>query len=52
LTHIKQYESGETENLHLHFASKNENEANALAGELVNAFSVVIGYDTIYEAKR
>ena len=52
LTHVSQHEKGGLEYDALHFASEQENEANKMAGELINAFSAVIGYDRIYEGKR
>jgi hypothetical protein len=52
LTHISQQEDRELDLSALHFSSDEEDEANAVAGQLVNAFSAVIGYDIIYEGKR
>jgi len=49
---MMQHEKGGLEHEELHFASTQEDEANKLAGELVNAFSAVIGYEKIYEGKR
>ena len=49
LFHIKQYENGlEVPLSYLHFSSKIEDDANAVAGKLLNAFSGVMGYETIY----
>jgi Zn-dependent peptidase ImmA (M78 family) len=48
--HAKQYELGnEFSHDYLHFDSESEDEANAIAGELVNAYSEVMGHDAIYE---
>jgi Zn-dependent peptidase ImmA (M78 family) len=52
LVHCRQYETAKIEDHELHFASEVENEANAIAGQLLNAFSAVIGYDIIYEGKN
>ena len=52
LNHLSQYERGKFDHDDLHFSSEAEDEANALAGELVNAFSEVMGYDVIYERKN
>jgi len=52
LVHCRQYETEKIEGNELHFASDVENEANAIAGQLLNAFSAVIGYDIIYEGKN
>jgi Zn-dependent peptidase ImmA (M78 family) len=51
MTHMSQYERDEFDHDDLHFSSAAEDDANALAGELVNAFSEVMGYDVIYERK-
>jgi len=48
--HAKQYELGNKfTHDYLHFDNVSEDEANAIAGELVNAYSEVIGHDAIYE---
>jgi len=49
-THLRQVEHGKTpgEN-YLHFSSDLEDNANELAGKLLNAFSQVMGYKTIYD---
>jgi Zn-dependent peptidase ImmA (M78 family) len=52
LTHMMQHEKGGLEYHELHFSSDQEDEANKFAGELLNAFSAVIGYEKIYEGKR
>jgi hypothetical protein len=52
LTHMMQHEKGGLEYDELHFSSDQEDEANKFAGELLNAFSAVIGYDKIYEGKH
>ena len=52
MVHLWQYENDAVETGKLHFASHDEDEANALAGEILNAFGAVIGYDTVYEGKN
>jgi len=52
LSHLAQHENGGIEYDELHFSSDLEDEANKVAGELVNAFSAVVGYDLVYEGKR
>ena len=48
-THLRQFEMGKEPGInYLHFSSELEDGANELAGKLLNAFSEVIGYDTIY----
>lgn len=48
-THLRQFEMGlQTDDKYLHFSSELEDGANELAGKLLNAFSEVMGYDTIY----
>lgn len=47
--HLKQYENGvEPPTNYLHFSSQMEDEANEMAGKLLNAFSEVIGHESIY----
>ena len=47
--HIKQHENGlEIPVDYLHFSSKIEDDANKVAGKLLNAFSGVLGYESIY----
>lgn len=52
LVHMRQEEMGTLDMSAIHFSSDDEDEANAIAGELVNAFSAVLGYDIIYEGRR
>jgi hypothetical protein len=48
-THLRQFEMGmKPDDKYLHFSSELEDGANELAGKLLNAFSEVMGYDTIY----
>lgn len=48
-THLRQFEMGlMPDDKYLHFSSELEDGANELAGKLLNAFSEVMGYDTIY----
>lgn len=35
---------------YLHFDNESEDEANAISGELVNAYSEVMGHERIYES--
>lgn len=51
LAHFSQHEEGEIEGDRLHFSSEYEDEANAFAGQMLNAFSEVIGYEKIFERK-
>jgi hypothetical protein len=48
--HVKQYEAGDLSKHYLHFDNESEDEANELAGELVNAYSEVMGHDRVYES--
>lgn len=49
LFHLKQYENGmDIPITYLHFSSEIEDDANAVAGKLLNAFSGVIGHESIY----
>ena len=49
-THLRQVEHGKTPGEeYLHFSSDLEDNANELAGKLLNAFSQVMGYKTIYD---
>jgi Zn-dependent peptidase ImmA (M78 family) len=49
LSHLRQYENGESPSTnYLHFSSGMEDEANELAGKLLNAFSEVMGHESIY----
>jgi len=54
LVHMNQFEKGQFEpgDSSIHFASSTEDEANKTAGQLVNAFTAVIGYESIYEGKN
>lgn len=48
--HAKQHESGARfSHDFMHFDNELEDEANLLAGELVNAYAEVMGHETIYE---
>jgi hypothetical protein len=51
LSHFSQHENGEVEGERLHFSSEYEDEANAFAGQMLNAFSEVVGYEKIFERK-
>lgn len=52
LAHFSQHENGEVQGERLHFSSEYEDEANAFAGQMLNAFSEVMGYEKIFERKR
>lgn len=52
LSHFSQHEDGEIEGERLHFSSEYEDEANAFAGQMLNAFSEVLGYEKIFERKK
>lgn len=50
LVHAKQHESGDDLSQHfLHFNNEFEDEANLVAGEMLNAYTDVMGHDEIYE---
>jgi len=50
LTHAKQHEIGKDfEHDFTHFDNELEDEANKYAGEMVNAYTEVMGHDRIYE---
>lgn len=51
LAHLSQHEREVFDPDEIHFSSDSEDEANMLAGELVNAFVEVVGYDTLFEGK-
>ncbi len=47
--HLRQYENDvKPPTNYLHFSSRMEDEANEMAGKLLNAFSEVIGHESIY----
>ena len=55
LVHIRQHEKDPDRYrnvLNVHFSSEYEDEANKIAGELINAFTEVVGYDIVYEGKN
>jgi hypothetical protein len=52
LSHFSQHENDEIEGERLHFSSEYEDEANAFAGQMLNAFSEVLGYEKIFERKK
>lgn len=54
LVHLSQFEKGllSFEKANIHFASETEDEANKTAGQLLNAFTAVVGYEKIYEGKN
>lgn len=52
LAHFRQGEAGEVQTDRLHFSSEYEDDANAFAGQMLNAFSEVMGYEKIFERKR
>lgn len=52
LSHMSIFEQGRNEANSLHFSSNIEDEANMLAGELVNAYCEVVGHDKIYGDRR
>jgi len=52
LAHFSQGENNEIEGERLHFSSEYEDEANAFAGQMLNAFSEVMGYEKIFERKK
>lgn len=49
LVHFMQHERGDViAYTDLHFSADHEDEANAMAGQLLNAFADVMGYEEIY----
>jgi len=49
LVHFMQHERGDKiVYSDLHFSADHEDEANAMAGQLLNAFADVIGYEEVY----
>ena len=49
LVHFMQHERGDViDYTDLHFSADHEDEANAMAGQLLNAFADVMGYEEIY----
>lgn len=50
LVHEKQHESGQDlVSYPLHFGNRLEKQANKLAGEILNAYTDVMGHDLVYE---
>lgn len=47
--HAKQHEVGLKFDHYLHFDNDLEDEANSIAGEMVNAYTEVMGHDKLYE---
>lgn len=55
LVHVHQYENdpdGHYEIVDVHFSSDHEDEANMIAGQILNAFTEVVGYDIVYEGRH
>lgn len=50
--HLRQVENNQFPDMkYLHFSSEIEDSANEVAGKLLNAFTEVMGYETIYGEK-
>lgn len=52
LCHMAQHESGRSMTYSVRYSSRNEDDANATAGAILNAFAEFVEHDIIYEGRK